>query len=112
MPIDVSLPGGLTLALAPDLFLIGGAMVLMLWAAWRPESAAHQRSIGIGALVLTLITAALVVWFAISGSTAKEGIVAVDNFRWGADLIFLLATFMAIAVSIDYNAREGIDAAE
>ena len=31
MPIDVTLPGGLTLALVPDLILIAGAMVLMLW---------------------------------------------------------------------------------
>ena len=112
MPIDVSTPGGLTLALAPDLLLMGGAMVLMLWAAWRPESVSHQRSVGIGALVLTLLTTGAVVWFAVSGSTAREGIVAVDSFRWGADLIFLLATFIAIAISIDYNTREGIDAPE
>jgi NADH-quinone oxidoreductase subunit N len=112
MPIDVALPGGLTLALAPDLVLMGGAMVLMLWAAWRPDSPAHQRSVGIGALVLTLITARMVIWFAMSGTTAKDGIVAVDNFRWSADLIFLLATLIAIAISIDYNAREGIDAPE
>ena len=112
MPIDVALPGGLTLALLPDLILIGGAMLLMLWAAWRPDSATHQRSVGIGALVLTAITTAAVIWFAVSGQTAKPGIVAVDGFRWGADLIFLLATFIAIALSIDYNAREGIDAAE
>ena len=112
MPIDVSTPGGLTLALAPDLVLMVGAMVLMLWAAWRPDSVRHQRAVGIGALVLTLVTAGAVVWFAVSGSTAKEGIIAVDGFRWGADLIFLLATFIAIAVSIDYNAREGIDAPE
>ena len=64
MPIDVSLPGGLTFALAPDLVLLAGAMVLMLWAAWRPDSATHQRSVGLGALALTLITAGAVVWFA------------------------------------------------
>ena len=75
MPIDVTTPGGLTLALAPDLILMGGAMILMLWAAWRPDSASHQRSVGIGALVLTLITAAAVIWFAASGAKAKEGIV-------------------------------------
>src|SRR5215207_565610 len=112
MPIDVSLPGGLTFALAPDLILLAGSMLLMLWAAWRPDSASHQRSVGIGALVLTLVTAGAVVWFAMSGATATPGIVAVDGFRWGADLIFLGATFIAIALSIDYNAREGIDAGE
>jgi hypothetical protein len=69
MPIDVSLPGGLSFALAPDLLLIGGAMLLMLWSAWRPDSAAHQRSVGIGSLVLTVITAGVVIWFAMSGRT-------------------------------------------
>jgi NADH-quinone oxidoreductase subunit N len=112
MPIDVTLPGGLTFALLPDLVLLAGAMVLMLWAAWRPDSAAHQRSIGIWSLVLTVLTAGAVVWFAVTGATARPGIVAVDGFRWGADLIFLVATFIAIALSIDYNAREGIDAGE
>jgi NADH:ubiquinone oxidoreductase subunit 2 (subunit N) len=92
MPIDVTLPGGLTLALAPDLILMAGAMVLMLWSAWRPDSASHQRSVGIGALVVTSITTVAVIWFAASGAKAKEGIVAVDSFRWAADLIFLLAT--------------------
>jgi hypothetical protein len=77
MPIDVTLPGGLTFALLPDLVLLAGVMVLMLWAAWRPDSAAHQRSIGIGSLVLTVLTAGAVVWFAVSGATAKPGIFAV-----------------------------------
>ena len=112
MPIDVSLPGGLTLALAPDLLLLAGAMLLMLWSAWRPESAAHQRSVGIGALVLTLITTGAVIWFAARGYTAAPGVVAVDGFRWASDLIFLIGTLITIAVSIDYNAREGIDAGE
>jgi NADH-quinone oxidoreductase subunit N len=112
MPIDVTTPSGLTLALAPDLILIAGAMILMLWSAWRPDSANHQRTVGIGALVVTLITAVAVVWFAVSGAHAPAGVVAVDGFRWGADLIFLLATFIAIATSIDYNTRERIDEPE
>ena len=111
-PIDIALPGGLSYALIPDLIMMGGAMLLMLWAAWRPDSVSHQRAVGIGSLVLTVIVAAVVIWFAMSGATAKPGIVAVDGFRWGADLIFLIATFIAIAVSIDYNTREGIDAGE
>lgn len=112
MPIDVTLPSGLALALVPDLILLAGAMLLMLWAAWRPDSATHQRAVGLASLGLTAITAGAVVWFAVTGATARPGIVAVDAFRWGSDLIFLVATFIAIATSIDYNAREGIDAAE
>ncbi|HEX6314607.1 MAG TPA: NADH-quinone oxidoreductase subunit N, partial [Gemmatimonadaceae bacterium] len=40
------------------------------------------------------------------------GPVAVDGFRWGADVVFLLATVIAIGLSMDYNAREGIVAPE
>jgi NADH-quinone oxidoreductase subunit N len=112
MPIDVTQPGGLTLALVPDLILLVGAMALMLWSAWRSESAAHQRSVGIGALALTALTIAAVVVFALRGYTSGPGIIAVDGFRWGADLIFLIATFITIALSIDYNAREGIEPGE
>jgi len=112
MPIDVTTPAGLTFGLTPDLVLLVGAMALMLWAAWRPDSASHQRSIGIGSLVVTALTAVAVIVFAIRGYTAASGIIAVDSFRWGADLIFLLATFIAIALAIDYNAREGIDVGE
>jgi len=112
MPIDVTTPGGLSFGLMPDLVLLVGAMALMLWAAWRPDSARHQRTVGIGSLVVTALTAVAVIVFAMRGYTAAPGIIAVDAFRWGADLIFLIATFIAIALAIDYNAREGIDVGE
>src|SRR6478672_7064814 len=35
-----------------------------------------------------------------------------DNFRWSADIIFLIATVGTIALSMDYNARQGITAGE
>jgi NADH-quinone oxidoreductase subunit N len=36
----------------------------------------------------------------------------VDGFRWASDLIFLLATVIAIGMSMEYNAREGITSPE
>jgi NADH-quinone oxidoreductase subunit N len=35
-----------------------------------------------------------------------------DNFRWSADIIFLVATIGTIALSMDYNARQGITGGE
>ena len=35
MNFDLSIPAQLTAALGPDLLLMGGAMILLLWAAWR-----------------------------------------------------------------------------
>ena len=39
-------PLELTKALAPDLFFMGGAMLLLLVAVWRRESRNHQRLVG------------------------------------------------------------------
>jgi NADH-quinone oxidoreductase subunit N len=109
---DLHVPLQLTWALGPDLVLAVGAMVLMLWAAWRPESVEHQRAVGRASLVLVGLTMVTVVAYQAAHVTAGPGIVAVDTFRWASDLIFLVATLCTIALSMDYNAREGILAAE
>lgn len=112
MTYDVSLPGQLMSALGPDLLLIGGAMVLLLWSAWRPESESLQRSIGVASIVLCVTVMVSIGFYVAAGDTALPGIIAVDNFRWTADIIVLLAAIGTIALSMDYNARVGITAAE
>ena len=108
MTFDLSLPAQLAGALGPDLFLMGGAMLLLLWAGWRPESDEHQRSVGILSMALCIFTMVLVGYYAREGYTASVGPIAVDNFRWAADEIFLIATVGTIAMSLEYNSREGI----
>jgi len=112
MNFDLSMPAQLTSALGPDLLLMGGAMILLLWSGWRPESDAHQRSVGILSIALCIVTMILVGYYAYQGYTASNGPIAVDNFRWAADEIFLIATIGTIAMSLDYNAREGITPGE
>lgn len=112
MTFDLSLPAQLSGALGPDLFLMGGAMLLLLWSGWRPESDAHQRRIGILSMALCMFTMVLVGYYAREGYTATVGPIAVDNFRWAADEIFLIATVGTIAMSLDYNRREGITPGE
>jgi NADH-quinone oxidoreductase subunit N len=112
MMLDLSLPRDLTLALAPDLFLFAGAVILMLWAAWRPESDRHQRAVGMGGLVLTVGVLVAVLFMATREFTTGPGVVAVDSFRWASNVVFLVATLIAIGLSIDYNEREGITFAE
>ena len=51
--LDLSRPMDLTRAITPDLILCAGAMILLLYAAWRPESEAHQRRVGFGSMVVT-----------------------------------------------------------
>jgi NADH-quinone oxidoreductase subunit N len=109
---DLVVPAQLAGALVPDLILMGGAMLLLLWSAWRPESDGHQRSVGILSMILCAIVMVVVGFFAYQGYTANNGMIAVDNFRWAADEIFLIATIATIAMSLDYNAREGITPGE
>src|SRR3954464_5387628 len=112
MQFDLSMPAQLTSALGPDLFLMGGAMLLLLWAGWRRESDEHQQSVGILSMALCIFTMVAVGYYAYQGYTASVGAIAVDNFRWATDEILLIATLGTIAMSLDYNRREGITPGE
>jgi NADH-quinone oxidoreductase subunit N len=112
MSFDLSQPAQLTAALGPDLILMGGAMLLLLVSGWRRESDEHQRAVGVLSIVLCVITMIAVGYYAYEGYTAGNGVIAVDNFRWAADEIFLIATIGTIAMSLDYNRREGITPGE
>lgn len=110
--LDLHVPAQLTLALIPDILLVTGATALMVWAAWRPESRRHQRAIGWASLVVLGVTAVAVLWQIFAGVRAGPGIIAVDDFRWVADLIFLVAAIATVALSMDYDARHGLAAPE
>ena len=112
MSYDLSIPAQLMQALVPDLALMAGAMVLMLVAAWRDDSEEHQRLVGIASIGVIVATMVLVFWFAGRDLSSGPGPIAVDGFRWAADLIFLTGALATIALSLDYNGREGILAAE
>lgn len=112
MSYDLSVPSQLMTAFAPDALLMAGAMLLLLWAAWKPESEAHQRSVGVASIVLCVTVMVVIGFYVARADTSLPGIIAVDNFRWTADIVFLLATIGTIALSMDYNAREGMKAAE
>ncbi len=111
--LDLDVPLQLTIALGPDLVLMAGAMFLLLWAAWRPDSSAHQRTIATASMVLVAVTGGVTWWYLIRGYTAAApGPIAVDNFRWMADLVILVGTIFAIALARDDNDRQGIGIAE
>ena len=110
--LDLSVPLQLTIALGPDLVLLVGAMLLLIWAAWRPDSAAHQRSVATASIVLAVITGGVTWWYLLHGFHSPPGPIAVDNFRWMADLVILIGTIFAIALARDDNDRQGIGIAE
>jgi NADH-quinone oxidoreductase subunit N len=109
---DLSIPSHLTAALLPDLLLVGGAMLLLLWAVWRRESAAHQRSVGVLSIGLCIAVLVAVLLMMFDRPRASDGPIAVDNFRWMVDIVILLGTIGAIALGIDDNDRSGTTTAE
>jgi NADH-quinone oxidoreductase subunit N len=109
---DLTQPLQLTAALTPDLVLIIGAMILVVAAAWRPDSAARQRVVGWASIVVTLLAMAAVIYFLIEGYGAGPGPIAVDNYRWMVDIVILLGTLLTLMLAIDDNDRELITAPE
>ena len=110
--LDVTVPSQLTLALLPDLVLMGGAMILLIIAGWRRETQTHQRNVGIAGIILCGIVSLLVLTWATRYS-GTPGPVAIDDFRWLMDIVILLGTVFADrALSMDDNMRSGITAAE
>ena len=109
---DLSMPPHLMAALLPDLILVGGAMLLLLWAVWRRESPAHQRSVGVLSIGLCVATLVAVLLMMFDRPSASDGPIAVDNFRWMVDVVVLIGTIAAIALSIDDQDRLGATTAE
>ncbi|GAC1652340.1 MAG: NADH-quinone oxidoreductase subunit N [Gemmatimonadaceae bacterium] len=111
-PLDPSVPTQLMQALGPDLVLAVGTMAVLLFAAWRPEGTGHQRAVGTACVVVVVTTIASVVAYAMNGVTVLAGPLAADNFRWMADLIFLLGALLTLIVGRDYYEKEQLTAPE
>jgi NADH-quinone oxidoreductase subunit N len=105
-------PLELSKALAPDLLFMAGAMLMLLVAVWRRESRDHQRLVGVLSIGLCVVTLVAVIIALYQRATATDGPIAVDNFRWMMDVIILLGTIGALALSIDDNDRTGTTTAE
>ncbi|HEY2376247.1 MAG TPA: NADH-quinone oxidoreductase subunit N [Gemmatimonadaceae bacterium] len=110
--LDLSKPLELTAALIPDLVLVAGAMILVIAAAWRPDSPSHQRAIGWASILVTLLSLVAVIYFLLGGYGAGPGPIAVDNYRWMVDIVILLGTMLTLMLAIDDNDRELITAPE
>ena len=112
MTFDLTIPSQLLAALTPDLILMAGATLLMVLTALRPEGSASQRGIGKLALVVLVATAVAVVAMIMAGNNVGPGVIAVDRFRWTADLIFIGAAIGTVLLSMEYGDKEHIPQAE
>ena len=112
-PLDLSNPSSLMLAIVPELVLMGGAMLLLLWAGWKRDSESHQRNIGAASLVVVALTIGAVIWSANRfTAVVPGGPVTIDTFRWAMDIVILLGAGLTVALSMDDNRREMVHAPE
>jgi NADH-quinone oxidoreductase subunit N len=114
MTLDLSTSRDLLVALLPELVLTAWALVLLLVVAWRHATARDLRLVGWLTLA-ALGSTAVAVWWLWWNSAGSEGItpmVAVDDFRYVADWLFLGAAALTVFFSFDYLEREQLLAPE
>ncbi len=112
MQFDLHSGSDLMRALAPDLVVMAGAMVLMLASAMIKDRAKAQRNVGFAAIVVCLAALGVVIASAAAGNSSGDGPIAVDRFRWAVDGVILIGAMGAIALGIEDNEREQILTAE
>jgi NADH-quinone oxidoreductase subunit N len=108
MRLDPSLYGDLLLSLLPELVLTGWALVLLLFVAWRHQTVRDLRIAG-WLTLLALFSTALATWWLWWNQAHAQGLVtmiAVDDFRWVADWVFLGAAALTVLISFAYLERE------
>ena len=110
MRLDPSVYTDLLLSLLPELVLTGWALVLLLFVAWRHRTASDLRIAGWLTLV-ALLSTAIAVWWLWWNRAALQGpglvpMIAVDDFRWVADWVFLGAAALTVLISFAYLERE------
>ena len=110
MILDLSSSRDLLLALLPELVLTGWSLVLLLVVAWRHRTVGDLRLTGWVTLAALGSTAAAVWWLWWHTARAAPGpvpvMVAVDDFRFVTDWLFLGAAALTVLLSFDYLERE------
>ncbi len=114
MRLDLTLTGHLLLALLPELVLTGWAVVLLLVVGWRHRTVSDLRVAAVLTGLALAATAGVTGWLWWT-RTAADGLapmIAVDDFRFITDLLFLAAAGVTVLVSQGYLEREGMLAPE
>ncbi len=108
--------GSLLTALAPELLLAAGAMVMLLATVWQPQGnvqgvaeGAERTSIlaRFGVVICVLVALVVVIaWADGVGGTVDQRI-AGDGFRWAIDLVVLLGTALSLVLLDVDHQRSG-----
>lgn len=114
MLIDLSTPGGLALALLPELLLTGMALAVLLVIGWRHRTAADMRFAALLSLAGYVLAAVATGWLAWNKAT-PDGLpmmIALDGFRFAADALVLWVGATVTILSYRWLERQGILAPE
>jgi NADH-quinone oxidoreductase subunit N len=114
MSLDLSQYGDLMTALLPDLVLTGWGLLLLLVVAARHRTAADLRLAGWITFAALISTAGVVGWLW-GTHTHAAGIatmIAVDDFRFVTDWVFLGTAALTVLMSFGYLEREQLLAPE
>src|SRR5258708_12765864 len=101
-------------ALLPEVLLTGWALVLLCVVAWRHRTAADLRLAG-WVTRAGLASAAVATWWLWWNAARHEGLssmIAVDDFRFVTNGLFLGAAALTVLFSFDYLEREQLLAPE
>src|SRR3979490_401895 len=102
MPETLEIPA--LLPALPEIVLALGAMALLMVGAFRGEQA--TRSIDGAAILLLILTGAIIVWLPGGKLVTFGGSLVVDNFARFLKLLALTGSAAAILMSTDYLAAE------
>jgi NADH-quinone oxidoreductase subunit N len=111
MNLDLTSTGDLARALSPELTLTAAGMLVLLVAAWRHTSTRDLRLVGWLTLVGLAAGGAAVWWLWRYSARAAGGppsMIAVDDFRFVTDALFLAAAGLTVLASFDYLEREAL----
>ncbi|MGH7561081.1 MAG: NADH-quinone oxidoreductase subunit N [Gemmatimonadales bacterium] len=113
-PLDLTTPGGVTLALLPEIVLTVAALIALLLNAWRHTTPADSRLSGWTCLAGVIASGAALAFLWGSGARTEgpAHMVALDAFRFASLGLILLATGVTILLSLGYLEREGLLAPE
>ncbi|MDQ6828222.1 MAG: hypothetical protein M3081_05090, partial [Gemmatimonadota bacterium] len=64
MPIDLNVSSQLMFALIPDLIVMGGAMLLLIYSVSGSsrDTIEHSRRVALGAVIVCVAAAASIIW--------------------------------------------------
>ena len=112
--IDLGSPTGVMLALMPELLLTGWALIVLLVVAWRHETAEDSRLAGWLSFAGVALGAAglAALWVNDATPDGLAQMVALDQFRYAAAAVALVAAGATILLSLGYLERERLLAPE